>query len=66
MPLSERERAILRQLMRGTANRQIARDLDITEAAVKVHLTHLFRKFGVENRSQAITWVRDNGALEGC
>jgi len=66
MPLSERERAILRQLMRGTADRQIARDLDITEAAVKAHLTRLFQKFGVENRSQAIAWARDNGALEGC
>jgi DNA-binding NarL/FixJ family response regulator len=64
MPLSERERAILHQLMRGTANRQIARDLDITEAAVKVHLTRLFRKLGVENRSQAITWARDN--FKGC
>jgi DNA-binding NarL/FixJ family response regulator len=44
MPLSERERAILRQLMRGTANRQIARDLDITEAAVKMHLTGIIHR----------------------
>jgi DNA-binding NarL/FixJ family response regulator len=66
MPLSEHERATLRQLTQGATNRQIARDLNISEAAVKVRLTSLFRKLDVKNRSQAITWARDNGVLEGC
>lgn len=65
MTCSERERAILRRLMRGATNRKIACDLDITEGAVNVHLARLFRKLGVENCSQAMTWARDTEALEG-
>ena len=60
-PLSARELAILRHLVRDSTGSQIAGDLGITEAAVYVHLTRLFRKLGVENRSQARAWARDNG-----
>jgi DNA-binding CsgD family transcriptional regulator len=63
--LSARELAILRHLTRDSTNSQIADDLDITEAAVNVHLTRLFRKLGVENRSQARAWARDNG-VDAC
>jgi two-component system, NarL family, nitrate/nitrite response regulator NarL len=65
MPLSARELAILRHLMRGSTNKQIASDLGITEAGVKAHLTRLFRKLDVENRSQARVWARDNG-IDAC
>ena len=61
MPLSEREQAILRHLVRGATSRQIADDLGVTEAAVRMLLIHLFQKIGVDNRSQAVDWARQNG-----
>ena len=61
MPLSEREQTILRHLVRGGTNRQIADDLGVTEAAVARLLIRLFQKIGVDNRSQAVDWARQNG-----
>jgi len=61
MPFSERELAIMSHLGRRSTNRQIARDLGITEGAIKVHLARLFQKLGVESRSDAGAWARDNG-----
>jgi DNA-binding CsgD family transcriptional regulator len=61
-PLSARERAILRHLVRGSTNSQIAGDLGIAEAVVNAHLNQLYRKLGVENRSQATAWAR--GAID--
>ena len=61
MPLSTREEAVLRHLVRGRTCRQIAGDLGICEAAVKRNLIRLFQKTGFENRSQAVNWARENG-----
>jgi len=69
MPLSERELAILRYLIRGSTNRQIAQELGITEASLKTHMTRRFQKLGVENRLQARTWAGnhpiDNSYIDG-
>lgn len=54
---SERERQILRQLARGSSNKEIARLFSITESTVKVHLKALLRKIGARNRTQAAIWV---------
>jgi DNA-binding NarL/FixJ family response regulator len=61
MPLSEREQALLRHLVRARTNRQIAGDLGLTEAAVQQQLLRLFQTIGVDNRSQAVDWARENG-----
>lgn len=58
--LSDRERQILRRLLDGAANKTIARQLDITEATVKVHLKGLLRKIRVSNRTQAAVWGLNN------
>ncbi len=63
VPLSGRETAILRQLVRGTTNKEIASDLGISEAAVRAHLRELYHKLGVKDRSQARMWARDNGVV---
>jgi two-component system nitrate/nitrite response regulator NarL len=55
--LSERETAILLRLMHGAANKVIARELDIAEATVKVHVKSVLRKIRVKNRTQAATWA---------
>ena len=51
--LSEREQAILTGLTHGASNKHIARDLNIAEATVKVHVKSVLRKLRVQNRTQA-------------
>lgn len=52
--LSGAQLKVLLALADGRLNKQIANDLDITEATVKAHLTAIFRKLGVNNRAQAL------------
>ncbi len=52
--LSAAQLRILLALADGKLNKQIANDMKITEATVKAHLTAIFRKLGVHNRTQAI------------
>lgn len=56
--LSPAQRAVLLALADGRANKRIARDLDVTEATVKAHLTATFRKLGVSNRAEALLAAR--------
>ena len=39
----------------------IARTCDITEATVKVHMKSILQKIGVENRTHAAIWAKENG-----
>jgi two-component system nitrate/nitrite response regulator NarL len=59
--LTRRETDILECLTSGAANKQIARDLGITEATVKIHMKSLIRKIGVSNRTQAALWAINSG-----
>jgi two-component system nitrate/nitrite response regulator NarL len=59
--LSEREAQILNGLVKGHANKVIARTCDITEATVKVHMKSILRKIRVGNRTQAAMWALENG-----
>ncbi|WP_239613708.1 helix-turn-helix transcriptional regulator [Cohnella mopanensis] len=52
--LSEREKDVVGLLMKGYTNQEIATDLYITEVTVKKHLTAIFRKLNVRNRTQLI------------
>jgi len=54
---SEKEQIILQCLTQGTSNKQIARELKITEATVKTHVKALLRKIGARNRTQAAIWA---------
>ncbi|MEU2926656.1 response regulator transcription factor [Streptomyces sp. NPDC048304] len=62
-PLSAREREVLALVARGTSNREIARELFISEATVKTHLTHLYAKLGVNDRAAAVAAAYDRGIL---
>lgn len=53
--LTPQQYRILRMLGEGLLNKQIAWELDITEATVKAHMTAVMRKLGVHNRTQAVT-----------
>ena len=61
--LSEREVAMLRTLARGLSNSAIGRELWITEQTVKFHLTNIYRKLGVENRTQATRVAYEQGLV---
>lgn len=61
--LSAREREVLELVARGTSNREIARELFISEATVKTHLTHLYAKLGVKDRASAVAAAYDRGIL---
>ncbi len=50
--LSLREREVFRHAAMGLGNKQLAKRLDISEATVKVHLTHIFQKLGVSGRAE--------------
>jgi two-component system nitrate/nitrite response regulator NarL len=59
--LSEREAQILDGLVKGHANKVIARTCDIAEATVKVHMKSILRKIHVGNRTQAAIWALEHG-----
>jgi DNA-binding NarL/FixJ family response regulator len=56
--LSPAQRRVLLALANGDLNKQIAGDLDVSEATIKAHLSAIFRKLGVNNRTQAILMMR--------
>ena len=55
--VTDREREILELLRRGLANKEIAAQLGITVKTVKAHLSSLFQKIGVLDRTQAALWA---------
>lgn len=61
--LTPREREVLTLVVAGMANKQIARRLGISEKTVKGHLTNLFQRIGVTDRTQAALWAERTGVL---
>jgi DNA-binding NarL/FixJ family response regulator len=57
--LTPREIDVLRGIVRGQSNKEIARDHDLHEATVKLHAKTLCRKLGAKNRTQAAMIARD-------
>ena len=61
--LSEREREVLTMLGHGFGNKRIAQRLEISEKTVKAHLTSVFRRIGVTDRTQAALWAQRHGLI---
>jgi two-component system nitrate/nitrite response regulator NarL len=61
--LSTREMQVLIGLSKGLANKQIARNLDLQEVTVKLHVKTLCRKLNARNRTQAAMIARDAGVV---
>ncbi|WP_106743897.1 response regulator transcription factor [Yoonia maritima] len=59
--LTSRELDVLKGVTEGKSNKEIARDLDITEPTVKLHMKTLFRKVDATNRTQAALIAREAG-----
>lgn len=61
--LSAREREVLALVARGMPNKQIARELFVSEATVKTHLGHVFDKLGATDRAAAVAAAYEQGIL---
>jgi DNA-binding NarL/FixJ family response regulator len=61
--LSERQRGVLRLLLRGKSNKLIARELNLAEGTVKAHLWSVYQLLGVSTRVQAMYRVYELGML---
>ncbi len=60
-PLSDREMEVLSWVVKGNSNKEIASRLGISQQTVKNHVTSILRKFGVEDRTQAVVLALKQG-----
>ena len=59
--MSDREREVMTLVADGLANREIGERLGISEKTVKAHLTRVYQRLGISNRSQAVAYARQRG-----
>lgn len=62
-PLTRRELEILSQLSNGLSNFEIAKNLNISENTVKKHISNIFIKINVKDRTQAIIYAYESGLI---
>jgi DNA-binding NarL/FixJ family response regulator len=62
--LTKAELAVLESLAQGRGNKQIAADLSIAQQTVKFHLTNIYRKLGVTNRTEAIRYAYEHRLVQ--
>jgi DNA-binding NarL/FixJ family response regulator len=62
--LTKRELTIVKAVARGLSNQAIAKELWVTEQTVKFHLTNIYRKLGISNRTEAARWAYAQGFTE--
>ncbi len=61
--LSSRETDVLRLVAKGNSNKEIAAALHVSQATVKTHLIHIFRKLDVNDRTAAVTLAMERGMI---
>lgn len=61
--LTKREKDVLALLVKGNTNKEMAESMFISEKTVKNHLTSIFRKLGVKDRTQAAVYALKNGIV---
>ena len=64
-PLTPREQDVLAELTKGKSNREIASSLFVTEKTVKTHISNIFTKLEVQDRTQAALYAVKHGLTEG-
>ncbi|MDN4493204.1 response regulator [Ureibacillus aquaedulcis] len=63
--LTPRERDVLAELTKGKSNREIASSLFVTEKTIKTHISNIFTKLDVQDRTQAALYAVKHGLTEG-
>jgi len=61
--LSAKEIDVLKAAARGLSNKQIGRELWLSEQTIKFHLTNVFRKLNVLNRTEAVSYALEHGLI---
>ncbi len=61
--LTHREREVLRSVVEGKTNKEIAKELRIKESTVETHMKHLFAKLRVRTRTEAALWAGKDGQM---
>lgn len=61
--LTPREEEILRYIAKGLSNKCIAREIDVTEGTVKVHIKAILKKLDMGNRTQAAIYAYERGLV---
>jgi DNA-binding NarL/FixJ family response regulator len=62
--LTNRERATLTLVAEGRSNLDVASKLFVTEQTVKFHLSNIYRKLGVGNRTEATRYAYERGLID--
>ncbi len=62
--LSERERQVLELLAKGSANKEVAAALSLSESTVKTHVANIFQKLDVNDRTSAVTQALQRGIIK--
>jgi DNA-binding NarL/FixJ family response regulator len=62
--LSGKEIEVLRAVARGLPNKQIARELWVSDQTIKFHLGNVYRKLSVNNRTEAVCYALDHGLIK--
>lgn len=62
--LSERELEVLQLIAKGSANKEIAGSLSISESTVKTHVANIFQKLNVNHRTEAVTQALQKGIIK--
>jgi DNA-binding NarL/FixJ family response regulator len=61
--LTPREMEVLRLMAQGLGNRDIAAQLHVNERTIKYHVSAILSKFGVSNRTEAVTYAAQQGLI---
>ena len=61
--LTHREIEVLRLVATGATNREIATQLVVSEGTVKNHISNIFSRLGLRDRTQAVLYARERGLL---
>ncbi|VAW63824.1 Two-component transcriptional response regulator, LuxR family [hydrothermal vent metagenome] len=64
-PLTHRQKQVVALLAVGKANKEIAKEFSISDKTVKAHLSEIFKRLEVSNRTQAVHQARQLGVLTG-
>ncbi len=64
VPLTPREREVIAAIASGATNRQIARDLGVSERTARTHVSNILAKLGLTSRTQAAMWAVREGLVD--